>query len=217
MTSSGAAYKAEIVKFRHVVLYDCGSIAELGAPVLVVSCSNGDDRAVVDAAQTDDSECRRKSLVGSPMSRQWRTQNTRASGAYQLATDTGQVHVLRCRDGRRRRRSAASWTGRCRQVGTSDARQRHHTTMTLLEDFLRPLFAFINCRSRFSTTELSSFRKQQNIIRVVNEIWLLEFITLLNPMWNDFPAFLPFNFFFTARISLFLVNVKTRYFTIPRR
>lgn len=68
-TSSGSSDEPQVVEFGHVILHDGRSIAEFGAPVLIVSGADRHQSAVVDSAETDDPEGGRKRLVGTPMRR----------------------------------------------------------------------------------------------------------------------------------------------------
>ena len=87
LTSTGPANEPQIVEFGHVILDDSGGVAQLGAPVLVVAGADGDQSAVLDAAEAHDAECGRQRLVGPPVGGQRRADDTRATCAHQFTSE----------------------------------------------------------------------------------------------------------------------------------
>ena len=87
LTSSRPSDEPQIVELGHVVLDDGGGVPQLGAPVFIVAGADGDQSAVLDAAEADDAEGRRQRLVGAPVRGQRRANDGRTAGADQL---TGQ-------------------------------------------------------------------------------------------------------------------------------
>ena len=72
-----------------------GAVAELGAPVLVVTGAERDQRPVIDVAQAHDAESRRQRLVGAPVTRQRRAQNGRTGRRHQIRRQTQTGHIVR--------------------------------------------------------------------------------------------------------------------------
>lgn len=94
-TSAGSADESEVVEFGHVIFDGGGAVAQLGAPVLVVTSPQRHQRPVFDVAQADDAEGRRQRLVGSPVTRQRRAQNSRTCSGHQIGRETQTGDVVR--------------------------------------------------------------------------------------------------------------------------
>lgn len=69
-TSSTASDKPQIIEFRHLVLHQCRTVAQLTAVVLIVTRVHRHQRAIHDFAQCDYFEGARQRLVAAPVIRQ---------------------------------------------------------------------------------------------------------------------------------------------------